>query len=45
MAKPRAACASASLREIAIGLNARGIPTARGGGWGAVQVKRVLQRQ
>ena len=31
-----------SLREIAAGLNARGIPTARGGVWSAVQVQRVL---
>jgi DNA invertase Pin-like site-specific DNA recombinase len=33
---------SVSLREIAAGLNQRGIPTARGGGWSAVQVSRVL---
>ena len=34
-----------SLRDIADGLNARRIPTARGGGeWTAVQVKRVLSR-
>jgi hypothetical protein len=33
-----------SLREIAGGLNARGIKTARGGEWSAVQVKRVLER-
>jgi DNA invertase Pin-like site-specific DNA recombinase len=31
-----------SLREIAAGLNQRGIPTARGGEWSAVQVMRVL---
>ena len=31
-----------SLRQIAAGLNQRGIPTARGGAWSAVQVKRVL---
>lgn len=31
-----------SLREIAAGLNERGIPTARGGEWSAVQVMRVL---
>lgn len=31
-----------SLRQIAAGLNARGIPTARGGMWSAVQVQRVL---
>lgn len=34
----------ASLRNIACELNARGIPTARGGAWSAVQVKRVLDR-
>jgi hypothetical protein len=35
-----------SLRAIAAGLNARGIPTARGNGqWSAVQVARVLERQ
>lgn len=34
----------ASLREIAAALNARKIPTARGGEWSAVQVKRVLDR-
>jgi hypothetical protein len=34
-----------SLRAIAAGLNARGIPTARGAGqWSAVQVSRVLER-
>jgi hypothetical protein len=34
-----------SLRAIADGLNAKGIPTARGNGeWQAVQVKRVLER-
>jgi DNA invertase Pin-like site-specific DNA recombinase len=33
-----------SLRAIAAGLNARAIPTARGGAWSAVQVKRVLER-
>lgn len=34
-----------SLRAIADGLNARGIPTARGSGkWSAVQVARVLDR-
>jgi hypothetical protein len=31
-----------SLRAIADGLNARGIPTARGRKWGAVQVDRVI---
>jgi hypothetical protein len=34
----------ASLREIAAALNARKIPTARGGEWSAVQLKRVLDR-
>jgi hypothetical protein len=33
-----------SLREIAAGLNERGIPTARGGEWSAVQVQRVMNR-
>jgi DNA invertase Pin-like site-specific DNA recombinase len=34
-----------SLRAIAAGLNARGIPTARGAGqWSAVQVARVMER-
>jgi DNA invertase Pin-like site-specific DNA recombinase len=36
------ACGASSLREIAGSLNARGIPTARGGEWSAMQVKRVL---
>ena len=34
-----------SLREIAAVLNERGIQTARGGEWSAVQVQRVLQTQ
>jgi len=34
----------ASLRQIAATLNERKIPTARGGEWSAVQVKRVLDR-
>jgi DNA invertase Pin-like site-specific DNA recombinase len=39
------AAGATSLRAIATGLNAQGIPTARGGGtWSAVQVQRVLQR-
>jgi hypothetical protein len=38
------ASGASSLRQIAAGLNQRGIPTARGGAWSAVQVKRVLQR-
>jgi len=33
-----------SLRQIAAGLNQRGIPTARGGTWSAVQVRRVLHQ-
>lgn len=33
-----------SLREIATGLSARGVPTARGGVWPSSQVMRVLQR-
>src|SRR5215203_4942397 len=36
---------ASSLRQIAVGLNQRGIPTARGGSWSAVQVKRVLERE
>lgn len=32
-----------SLRQIAKGLNGRGIPTARGGEWSAVQVDRVMK--
>src|SRR5271166_877348 len=35
---------ASSLREIAAGLNERGIPTARGGLWSAVQVQRVMNR-
>lgn len=35
---------ASSLRELAAGLNARGIPTARGSTWSAVQVSRVLAR-
>ena len=39
------ASGSESLRAIAAGLNARGIPTARGAGqWSAVQVARVIER-
>lgn len=33
---------AASLRQIAAGLNQRGIPAARGGEWSAVQVQRIL---
>jgi DNA invertase Pin-like site-specific DNA recombinase len=44
VAELRAAGAT-SLRAIADGLNAKGIPTARGDGqWSAVQVMRVLER-
>src|SRR5215211_7086776 len=39
------AMGASSLRQIATGLNKRGIPTARGGAWSAVQVKRVLERR
>lgn len=35
---------AASLRDLAAGLNERGIPAARGGEWSAVQVSRVLAR-
>jgi DNA invertase Pin-like site-specific DNA recombinase len=38
------ASGSVSLRQIAAGLNSRGIRTARGGAWSAVQVQRVLER-
>jgi DNA invertase Pin-like site-specific DNA recombinase len=38
------AAGATSLRAIAAGLNERGIPTARGGQWSAVQVSRVLAR-
>ncbi len=38
------ASGASSLRQIAAGLNGRGIQTARGGAWSAVQVKRVLER-
>jgi Recombinase len=34
----------ASLRGIAAVLNARGVPTARGGCWAATQVSAVLAR-
>jgi DNA invertase Pin-like site-specific DNA recombinase len=36
------ASGAASLREIAAVLNDKGVPTARGGEWSAVQVSRVL---
>jgi DNA invertase Pin-like site-specific DNA recombinase len=38
------ASGATSLRQIAAGLNARGIHTARGGEWSAVQVARILNR-
>lgn len=43
LAEVRAAGAT-SLREIATALNERGIPSARGGTWSAVQVQRVIHR-
>jgi DNA invertase Pin-like site-specific DNA recombinase len=39
------ASGAVSLRQIAAGLNAKGIKTARGHGWSAVQVQRVLERR
>jgi DNA invertase Pin-like site-specific DNA recombinase len=39
------AAGAVSLRQIATGLNAKGIRTARGGDWDATQVKRVIMRQ
>jgi DNA invertase Pin-like site-specific DNA recombinase len=38
------ASGAVSLRQIAAGLNTKGIKTARGGAWSAVQVQRVLER-
>jgi DNA invertase Pin-like site-specific DNA recombinase len=38
------AAGAVSLRQIAAGLNAKGIRTARGGEWSAVQVHRVIER-
>jgi DNA invertase Pin-like site-specific DNA recombinase len=38
------AAGATSLRDIAAGLNERGIPTARGGTWTATQVMRVMER-
>jgi DNA invertase Pin-like site-specific DNA recombinase len=35
---------AASLRAVAAELNSRGIPSARGGDWSAIQVERVLER-
>jgi DNA invertase Pin-like site-specific DNA recombinase len=43
IAQIRAAGAS-SLRQIAAGLNQRGIPTAQGRAWSPMQVKRVIER-
>jgi DNA invertase Pin-like site-specific DNA recombinase len=37
------ASGASSLRQIAAGLNGRSIPTAQGGAWSAVQVKRVIE--
>jgi hypothetical protein len=33
-----------SLRQIATGLNPKGIGTVRGGAWSAVKVQRIMQR-
>jgi DNA invertase Pin-like site-specific DNA recombinase len=41
----RQADGAETLREIAAGLNERGIGTPRGGQWSAVQVQRVLNRE
>jgi DNA invertase Pin-like site-specific DNA recombinase len=38
------ASGAVSLRQLAAGLNERGIPTARGGAWSPVQVQRVMNR-
>jgi len=38
------AAGAVSLRQIAAELNVKGIQTARGGEWNAMQVKRVLER-
>jgi hypothetical protein len=38
------ASGATSYRQMATSLNARGIRTARGGRWSAVQVKRVMER-
>ena len=40
----RQAAGAESLRAIAAGLEARGIPATRGGNWSAVQVSRLLER-
>jgi DNA invertase Pin-like site-specific DNA recombinase len=39
------AAGAGSFRQIAAGLNAKGIKTARGGEWSATQVQRVMIRQ
>ncbi|WP_428405979.1 recombinase family protein [Methylobacterium sp.] len=44
IAEIRASNERASLREIAAALDAKGIPTSRGGTWSATQVQRVLSR-
>ena len=38
------AAGAVSLRQIAAGLNAKGIKTGRGGEWSAMQVQRVMER-
>jgi hypothetical protein len=38
------AAGAASLHALADGLNARGVPAARGGRWSAAQVARVVAR-
>ena len=38
------ASGATSLRAIAAGLNQCNVPTARGGAWSAMQVKRVLEQ-
>jgi hypothetical protein len=38
------ASGAVSLRQLAAGLNERGIPIARGGDWSVVQVQRVMER-
>lgn len=38
------AAGAQSLRELASGLNARGLPTSRGGEWSATQVQRLLMQ-
>nr|WP_312887591.1 recombinase family protein [Microvirga arabica] len=38
------ASGAVSLREIAAALNIHRIPTARGGVWSAVQVKRLMEQ-